>query len=134
MIADARSIVGEPVDSEYVPSDAREFCGRIFHTCYMGTENSSTDTRNRANALAEAIGSYHIGLNMDTIVTAVRTLFATVTGIAPRFRVHGGSNAENLALQNIQVDSSWVVEYINSDSPLVTPYIHFARCLESVGC
>ena len=104
VIADARSIVGEPVDSEYIPSDAREFCGRIFHTCYMGTENSSADTRNRAKALAEAIGSYHIDLNMDTIVTAVRTLFAAVTGIAPRFKLHGGSTAENLALQNIQVD------------------------------
>ena len=37
---------------------------------------------------------------MDTVVTAVRNLFATVTGIKPRFRVHGGSSAENLALQN----------------------------------
>lgn len=100
----------------------------------MGTENSSADTRNRAKALAEAIGSYHIDLNMDTIVTAVRTLFTTVTGLTPRFRVHGGSNAENLALQNIQVDPSWVVEYTNSDNPLMTPYIYFARCLESRGC
>jgi NAD+ synthase (glutamine-hydrolysing) len=106
VIADARSIVGGPVDSEYIPSDPREFCGRIFHTCYMGTENSSAETRNRAKALAEAIGSYHIDLNMDTVVTAVRTLFVTVTGVTPRFRVHGGSPAENLALQNIQVDCS----------------------------
>lgn len=106
VIADARSIVGEPVDSKYIPSDAREFCGRIFHTCYMGTENSSADTRNRAKALAEAIGSYHIDLNMDTVVTAVRTLFATVTGMVPRFKLRGGSTAENLALQNIQVDNA----------------------------
>lgn len=70
----------------------------------MGTENSSADTRNRAKALAEAIGSYHIDFNMDTVVTAVRTLFSTVTGMTPRFKVHGGSVAENLALQNIQVD------------------------------
>ena len=104
VIADARFIVGEPAGSGYIPSDARELCGRIFHTCYMGTENSSTDTRTRAKALAEAIGSYHIDLNMDSIVTAVRTLFATVIGVTPRFRVHGGSTAENLALQNIQVD------------------------------
>ncbi len=47
--------------------------------------------------------SYHIDLNMDTVVTAVRQLFAFVTGIKPKFKVHGGSNAENLALQNIQV-------------------------------
>lgn len=36
-------------------------------------------------------------------MTAVRELFAMVTGVKPKFRVHGGSNAENLALQNIQV-------------------------------
>lgn len=56
VIADARRIVGEPEDSVYVPIDAHEFCSRIFHTCYMGTENSSKETRKRAKDLAEAIG------------------------------------------------------------------------------
>lgn len=40
---------------------------------------------------------------MDSVVTAVRQLFALVTGARPQFRQQGGSNAENLALQNIQV-------------------------------
>ena len=40
---------------------------------------------------------------MDSLVTAVKDLFTLVTGARPRFRVHGGSAAENLALQNIQV-------------------------------
>jgi NAD+ synthase (glutamine-hydrolysing) len=40
---------------------------------------------------------------MDALVTAVRELFAFVTGVKPKFKVHGGTNAENLALQNIQV-------------------------------
>lgn len=40
---------------------------------------------------------------MDTLVTAVRNLFSFVTGVKPQYRVHGGSMAENLALQNIQV-------------------------------
>jgi NAD+ synthase (glutamine-hydrolysing) len=74
----------------------------------MGTQNSSADTRRRAKELAASIGSYHIDLNMDTVVTAVHTLFATITGRQPRFRVHGGSNAENLALQNIQVSRNRV--------------------------
>ena len=69
----------------------------------MGTENSSSETRSRAKELGSAIGSYHINLDMDTVVTAVRSLFGLVTGITPRFKVHGGSYAENLALQNIQV-------------------------------
>jgi NAD+ synthase (glutamine-hydrolysing) len=103
----------------------------------MGTENSSAETRGRAKELAEAIGgyvspllspprahhdpvvrwrltwalSYHTDLNMDTIVTALRTLFQVVTGLRPRFRVHGGSDAENLALQNIQARLRMVIAY-----------------------
>lgn len=46
---------------------------------------------------------YHVDLNMDTAVTAVKGIFSLITGHMPRFKVHGGSNAENLALQNIQV-------------------------------
>lgn len=50
------------------------------------------------------LASYHIDLNMDTVVTSVRDLFVFVTGARPRFRAHGGTAAENLALQNIQVE------------------------------
>ena len=56
VITDARRIVGEPDGSTYVPSDAREFCNGMFHTCYMGTENSSTAMRQRAKDLAHVIG------------------------------------------------------------------------------
>ncbi|OCB85527.1 glutamine-dependent NAD synthetase with GAT domain-containing protein [Sanghuangporus baumii] len=112
VISDARRIAGEPESSSYAPSDPREFCSRIFHTCYMGTENSSADTRQRAKDLSNAIGSYHIDLNMDSVVTAVRTLFGYVTGIIPKFKVHGGSEAENLALQNIQARIRMVLSYL----------------------
>ena len=99
----------------------------------MGTENSSTETRKRAKDLANAIGrciylslfyhvhlssrsvcggSYHIDLNMDTLVTAIRNLFEFVTGVKPRFRVHGGTAAENLALQNIQARLRMVIAYL----------------------
>ncbi|KAI0339491.1 glutamine-dependent NAD(+) synthetase with GAT domain-containing protein [Trametopsis cervina] len=112
VIVDARRIAGEPEDSSWIPTDPRDLSNRIFHTCYMGTENSSADTRKRAKELAEAIGSYHTDLNMDSIVTAVRDLFAFVTGVKPQYRVHGGSNAENLALQNIQARLRMVLAYL----------------------
>ncbi|KAH9479450.1 glutamine-dependent NAD(+) synthetase [Psilocybe cubensis] len=112
VIADARRMTGEPEDSEYLPLDPREFSNRIFHTCYMGTENSSNETRQRAKQLSEAIGGYHIDLNMDSVVTAVRQLFGFVTGARPQFRSQGGSNAENLALQNIQARLRMVLAYM----------------------
>ena len=58
VIADAGRMVGEHEDSGYIPSDPKEFCNRILHTCYMGTENSSRETRERAKDLAEAVGRY----------------------------------------------------------------------------
>jgi NAD+ synthase (glutamine-hydrolysing) len=100
VIADARRIAGEAPDSEWLPATPQEFCGRILHTCYMGTTNSSPETRNRAKNLSKAIGSYHIDLNMDSVVTAISTLFTFVTNFTPRFTVHGGSPTENLALQS----------------------------------
>ncbi|KXN86615.1 Glutamine-dependent NAD(+) synthetase, partial [Leucoagaricus sp. SymC.cos] len=112
VIADARRMTGEGEGTTYIPSDPREFANRIFYTCYMGTENSSVETRQRAKDLAEAIGSYHVDLNMDTVVTTVRNLFAVVTGHRPQFRVQGGSNAENLALQNIQARLRMVLAYL----------------------
>ncbi|KAL7006862.1 glutamine-dependent NAD(+) synthetase [Cystobasidiomycetes sp. EMM_F5] len=111
VIADARRMTGEPEGSDYLPTDAREFCGRIFHTCYMGTENSSAETRKRAKDLANAIGAYHTDLNMDAVVTAIRDLFAFVTNKKPRFKVHGGTGAENLALQNIQARLRMLLAY-----------------------
>lgn len=48
---------------------------------------------------------------MDHVVTALRTLFQVVTGLRPRFRAHGGGDAENLALQNIQARLRMVIAY-----------------------
>lgn len=55
VVADVRRIVK---DKSYLPKDARELCGRIFTTCYMGSENSSETTRNFAATLAKAIGRF----------------------------------------------------------------------------
>ena len=48
---------------------------------------------------------------MDTVVTAIRDLFAFVTNKKPRFKVHGGTVPENLALQNIQARLRMLLAY-----------------------
>lgn len=83
----------------------------IFHTTFMGTVNSSRETRYRAKELASVIGAYHIDMNMDSVVTSLRQLFTTVTGFTARFRSDGGSPPENLALQNIQARLRMVIAY-----------------------
>ncbi|KAF8892046.1 hypothetical protein BD779DRAFT_1610238 [Infundibulicybe gibba] len=105
--ADARRIAGEPEDSTYIPSDPREFSNRIFHTCTWVSVLSSLQNTN-----ISTMASYHVDLNMDTVVTAVRNLFGFVTGVRPQFRSQGGTNAENLALQNIQARLRMVLAYM----------------------
>ena len=108
-LADVRRVVGEP---GYVPRDARELCGRLFATCYMGSENSSAETRARAKALAQQLGSYHLSVAIDAAVRALTTIFTTTTGLVPKFRAHGGSVRENLALQNVQARVRMVLSYL----------------------
>lgn len=47
--------------------------------------------------------STHIRINIDMAVKGIIGVFSAVGGMLPRFRANGGSQRENLALQNIQV-------------------------------
>jgi len=109
VLNDVRRITGE---SGYTPNDPAEFCNRIFVTCYMGTENSSEDTRSRAKKLSSQIGSYHLSIVIDTAVKAVLGIFSVATGQFPRFSARGGSARENLALQNVQARLRMVLAYL----------------------
>ena len=79
-------------------------CSRaLFTTCYMGTTNSSPETKERACRLAEQIGSNHLSIDIDEAVSANMAIFGQAFEQMPKFKVHGGSSSENLALQNVQV-------------------------------
>lgn len=62
--------------------------------------------------LTVPIRSYHTDLNMDACVDAIHTLFTFVTGKKPEYKVHGGSHAENIALQNIQARLRMLLSYL----------------------
>lgn len=47
--------------------------------------------------------STHIRIDIDMAVKGIISVFSAVSGMLPRFRANGGSQRENLALQNIQV-------------------------------
>ncbi|XP_012279665.1 probable glutamine-dependent NAD(+) synthetase isoform X2 [Orussus abietinus] len=109
VLSDIRKIVG---DCSYTPTDPKQLCNTILVTCYMGTENSSAETKARAAELASQIGSYHHGIVIDGAVSAVLGIFQQVSKLTPRFRVQGGSPRENLALQNIQARLRMVIAYL----------------------
>ncbi|BCR89511.1 glutamine-dependent NAD(+) synthetase [Aspergillus chevalieri] len=112
VIKDTRRLCAEPEDSTWLPSTSQELCNRIFCTSYMGTQNSSKETRERSKTLSTDIGSYHIDFNFDTVVTALTNLFTVVTNFQPRFKVNGGGKAENAALQNVQARLRMVLSYL----------------------
>jgi NAD+ synthase (glutamine-hydrolysing) len=95
--------------TEEIPKTPQELCGQLFHTVYMGmSRQSSKETRQRAKDLAEAIGSFHVNLDIDEVYQAQRNLIVNALKFEPKFKVEGGTVAENLVLQNIQARSRMV--------------------------
>ncbi|XP_051823182.1 glutamine-dependent NAD(+) synthetase isoform X2 [Antechinus flavipes] len=109
VLADVQRILNR---DDVVPQDPQKLCGQLLTTCYMASQNSSQDTYNRAQELAEQIGSYHINLNIDGVVKAIVEIFRLVTGKMPQFLVHGGSSRENLAMQSVQARVRMVFAYL----------------------
>jgi NAD+ synthase (glutamine-hydrolysing) len=95
-LADLRRVTGL---KDLVPKTPAEIVNLLLTTCYMGTENSSDETRSRAQRLAEELGAWHLGISIDAAVQANLSIVESALQFKPQYSVHGGSRAENLALQ-----------------------------------
>ena len=87
--ADVRRITKQ----QELPSNSKDLTRAILHTCYMGTKNSSLETRQRAALLAEQVGSHHQEVKIDPMVDAILKVYLE-TGDAkkePTFEVDGGT-------------------------------------------
>jgi NAD+ synthase (glutamine-hydrolysing) len=108
VIEDVQRIAGALHEDNWLPETPQELCNSLLYTVYMGmASQSSKETRDRAVKLSQAIGSYHVDLNIDTVFDAERNLLQTSNGFNPSWDVHG----ENLALQNIQARTRMVTAY-----------------------
>lgn len=96
----------------FTPESPQQIADKLFYSSFMGTENSSADTRQRAKDLAKDFGGYHIDMNMDSLVLSVISVFEVATGKRPVFKIFSGSQTENLALQNIQARLRMVLSYL----------------------
>ena len=109
--------VSEPTSSSSLPSTFPDnfspslLANAIFYTCYLATSNSGTTTRDHAAALAKDIGANHLNVNIDAAVSAITTLLSTTLHYTLRYKTQGGTNTDNLALQNIQARLRMVVTY-----------------------
>jgi NAD+ synthase (glutamine-hydrolysing) len=109
VLHDVRKILADP---DFTPHNAAQLCNRLLVTCFMGSENSSKETRRRASVLANQLGSYHLEINIDAAVSSLLAIFNAVTGLTPKFRTQGGCPRQNLALQNIQARIRMVLSYL----------------------
>jgi NAD+ synthase (glutamine-hydrolysing) len=104
-----RRLVGIP---NYSPESPEDIVSKLLHTTYMGTTNSSEETRSRARRLAQQIGAYHTDLNMDKAVAAHESLIGDAFGgFQPKYESQGGTASESLAKQNIQARNRLVISY-----------------------
>eukprot|EP01129_Flabellula_baltica_P006196 TRINITY_DN2295_c0_g1_i2.p1 TRINITY_DN2295_c0_g1~~TRINITY_DN2295_c0_g1_i2.p1 ORF type:complete len:666 (+),score=141.16 TRINITY_DN2295_c0_g1_i2:357-2354(+) len=110
VIADCKRITG--VDDISVIESSEMLCSKIFHTCYMGTDNSSEETRTRAENVAKEIGATFHEINIQKVVNAFTETFTETMGKTPKFKAHGGSGTEDIALQNIQARSRMIFSYM----------------------
>lgn len=109
---DVRRVCRQDENSLWVPSSPQEMGNHVLHTTFMGTDNSSEVTKSRAKRLGDAIGSYHLSIKIDLMVSAVLQVFQMATGHMPRFLSRGGTMSEDLALQNIQARLRMVTAYL----------------------
>jgi NAD+ synthase (glutamine-hydrolysing) len=114
-LQDLKRICDIPKEQQkgWKPASPQEIANHILHTVFMGTENSSQITTSCAKRLlGAAIGSYHLTVPIDLMVKAVIQVFTITTKLTPKFQVHGGTMAEDLALQNIQARLRMVTAYL----------------------
>lgn len=64
ILSDLRKIVK---DESFDPKTPKEIVSKIFYTRYMGTNNSSEETKKRAAKFAEQIGANHASINISGI-------------------------------------------------------------------
>jgi NAD+ synthase (glutamine-hydrolysing) len=84
VLADVRKITRL---KDYTPATWQDLCSKLFVTCYMGSEYSGDETRERAALLAKQIGSVHTSIQIDAITDGVKSTFAKVA-------VHSGRPPE----------------------------------------
>lgn len=98
----------------FMPETPQEIMNQISVTCYMGTSNSSSETKNRAENLSNAVGAVHFSVNIDEMVQATQNVFKQIHEAPLKYKSEHGKWQEDLALQNIQARQRMVLSYLIS--------------------
>ena len=105
-LADLRKVTRDP---SFIPKTFQEISSRIFFACYMATDFSSSDTKSRAESLAQEIGASFDCLNIEPIL---KGFYETWSQIGPTPDIRELNSQQNIACQNIQARSRMVLSYM----------------------
>ncbi|CAI5448998.1 unnamed protein product [Caenorhabditis angaria] len=83
----------------------------------MASQHSSQETRECADGLAKNVNSNHVGIFIDSVVSALLGVFQTAYSFMPSFT--SSDNREIMALQNIQARIRMVLAYLMAQLALV---------------
>lgn len=109
VLSELRRITKDP---EFKPQKPQEIANKIFFTCYMANEGTSSKaTEERAANLAKEIGAYHIKANIGAIVQAFLEQTKEVLNVQAKFESEGGNPQESIAIENLQARSRMVLAY-----------------------
>lgn len=111
ILGELRRVVKE---DDFEPKTAHDIVKKIFFTRYLGTDNSSEETRLRAEKLAAFVGANHQSISITPLFNKFKEFIKTTMDFEPKFKVEGGHWQEDLALQNIQARIRMVVSYLFS--------------------
>jgi NAD+ synthase (glutamine-hydrolysing) len=109
VLTNLRKVVGQP---DYTPSSPKEICNKIFSTSYMGSKQSSAETRKRAKELAEFINSDHSEIDIEEAAQEIQKAIKKVFDVTLKFQCEGGSWGEDIALQNIYARIRMIFSYL----------------------
>nr|XP_053627805.1 glutamine-dependent NAD(+) synthetase-like [Cherax quadricarinatus] len=98
VLSEVRTVVE---DSDYMPTDPPELCGRLLHTLYLPTYDSSPHAAHCASQLAMAIGSKHLTVALDGGVAAVMESFTAASGSWTSSQEHSGIKQEQETLNHL---------------------------------
>ncbi|KAL8437571.1 hypothetical protein Efla_000434 [Eimeria flavescens] len=112
VLQELECILGLSAATAEFPRDSRALSHLLLHTCYMGSEHSSSRTRELSTRAADELGAYHVAARIDGIASSFLSAFKEVTGWQPQFQQQGGTAEEDVALQNVQARSRMVLSYM----------------------
>ena len=124
-----RMIVKDP---GFDPSEAKDIVKKVLYTAYMGTTNSSKETKDRAQLLASQIGLHHQDMDITLICDAYEKVLVETLKMTPKFKTFGGTWREDLALQNVQARVRMVMTYFYAQ--LVPVKYNFDGFLVVLAC